>query len=594
MKRHDDMEEGEEQELPFLGGDEEDGPAIAAEPMRASRAKHRSAGFFQAVRGVSRRTVIIAAVAALLVVALALPSSRSHMSKMASSSTNTPQTLKAAKNNSVCSPARQNPDNIQAPLTPDIPRITAFWPALKDALQKHNPEFTLGHPSWQSTPPFQSEVEQRTNLLSHENATSIREKHAAFIKGIPAYPKDTFKGRGIVMLAGGHYSEYAATSLGVLRESGSNLPVEVWRRDEREEKHEWCDEIEAEGMACRRLSDYLDTDILEVKDGKEMKIFTMLFSSFEEIIFVDADNMPLQRPELLFESQQYKDTGALIWPDFWKYDNIDWLDYIIGKFNDRSPDLWSKRTAESGQLVWNKKSHWRGLLLATYYNYYGPDLYYTLLNYGFAGWGDKDTFPAALRALGEPYFFIPHPPENVWSADRVDDRRVGMLQMSPTSKSDVDKAMAMFLHATTIKWSHRDFLCTGCLPIWHTDNDYDPFTSRFENSIDELNGRLHGNQRLIDKGILEHVEADEDGLKADPEWKIWRAMEFASCRSKAWRHGRTCETGRRYMVETFGFTFTNEQGKKVEVTDGKVPGMEEEVCLADPPKVKAEMEEEEG
>lgn len=432
------------------------------------------------------------------------------------------------------------------------------------------------------------------------------------------------------MLAGGHYSEYAVTALGVLRESGSTLPVEVWRRDEREEKHEWCDEISAEGMACRRLSDYLDTDILSIQDGKEMKIFTMLFSSFEEVVFIDADNMALQPPEHLLDSDEYKETGAVLWPDYWKNDNIDWLDYVVGLSPNRSEALWNQTSAESGQVVWNKRRHWKALLLATYYNWHGPDLYYTLLNSGFAGWGDKDTFPLALRALEEPYYTVPHAPESVWVSGRVDARRVGMLQMglpslalstppddapaeaedrpvqvmgeeAETAETAETTQQAFFLHATTIKWSHRDFLCRQCLPVWHTESPAEAFVSRYESSTDELYSRLHDNVSIMDNGTLTTYapstpssangssNAAGSGGRA-VEVRLWRAMEHAACRSPAWRHARACEVGRGYMTRTFGFGFVEAVGggpwvEGVDEEGERVvpPGMGEDVCLVDPP-----------
>ncbi|KAF2765486.1 nucleotide-diphospho-sugar transferase, partial [Teratosphaeria nubilosa] len=462
-----------------------------------------------------------------------------------------------------CSNARFNPHNVQAPVDVDTKTITSFWPPLKKAMSDHKPEFSLEHPPWRMMFPSEHDIKDRTNLLSYEDATYLREKHAAFVTDIPAYPKNAFKGKGVVMLAGGRYSEFAATSLGMLRESGSTLPVEVWRRDEREEKHEWCDEIEAEGMACRRLSDYMDTDILEIEDGKEMKVLVMLFSSFEEIIFIDADNMALQPPELLFEQEVYKETGAIIWPDFWTYDNIDWLDYIVGASDEPSEKLWKLKSAESGEIVWDKKRHWRSLALATYYNYYGPNLYYTLLNYGYAGYGDKDTFPLALRALNEPFHFVHVDPESSWSNGRKGDRRVGMMQMTPTattaseSQAQVDEQgqrEAFFHHSTTIKWSHREFLCIKCLPIWYSEDATAPFVSAIENTAHELYSRLLNFVRVIDEDSLLPFMANSTG---DAEVRMWRAMEHAACRSQAWRHPRACEFGRRYVVKAFGMGFVD-------------------------------------
>ncbi|KAK0259977.1 hypothetical protein LTS09_005311 [Friedmanniomyces endolithicus] len=494
----------------------------------------------------------------------------------------------------ICRSVRLNPHKIKAPLDANIATITSFWPALKSALEAGGRGLpVLKRPPFQTAPPTEDLIRERTNLLTLEEATRVRDLHAAFIQNLLVYPRKTFQGRGIVMLAGGHYSEYAVIALGVLRESGSTLPVEVWRRDEREEKHAWCEEIKHGGMACRRLSDYMDTDLLAIADGKEMKVFTMLFSSFEEVIFIDADNMALQTPELLFESEAYKSTGVLLWNDYWPYDSVDWLDYIVSISGNASQALWNQTTYESGQIVWNKRRHWDALLLATYYNYHGPDLYYTLLNFGYAGWGDKDTFPLALRALNKPFSTVQAQPRDVWVSGQVGVRRAGMLQMGPGS-GDGKPATAFFLHATTIKWSHRDFVCDGCLPIWHTEALNGAFRSRWEDADAELHGQLRSNIRILDADMLQYMptidansfinpgnDSRAVGTLLDAEIRIWRAVEYAACRSPAWRHGRTCEVARRYMMSTFGFTILHASGKvrNLTMSDGGqawLPSMEEE------------------
>ncbi|KAK1086281.1 hypothetical protein LTR33_001645 [Friedmanniomyces endolithicus] len=568
------------EDAPFLG------LPIRNRSSRAAHVKERFLRYYDAVARtlirppvpakllLTRRYLSSALGCLFLVVILSLSSRQRGISRLASLSSD----------ERICRPVRLNPHKTKAPLDANITTITSFWPALKSALEAAGRDLpVLKRPPFQTAPPTEDQIRERTNLLTLEEATQVRDLHEAFIRNLPVYPKRTFRGRGIVMLAGGHYSEYAVIALGVLRESGSTLPVEVWRRDEREEKHAWCEEIKHEGMACRRLSDYLDTDILAIADGKEMKVFTMLFSSFEEIIFIDADNMALQPPELLFEPRL----------------TIDWLYYVVSISDNASQALWNQTTYESGQIVWNKRTHWDALLLATYYNYHGPDLYYTLLNFGYAGWGDKDTFPLALHALNKHFSTVQAQPRDVWVNGQIGDRRAGMLQMEP-GLGDGQPA-AFFLHATTIKWSHRDFVCDGCLPIWHTESLSDAFSSRWEDANAELHAQLRSNLRILDVDMLQYMptiaasslstpgnSSSVVGTPLDAEARIWRAMEHAACRSRAWRQSRTCEVARRYMIATFGFTFvlTSDTGRSMTVGDGGkvwVPSMGTEACLIDPP-----------
>ncbi|KAI7514033.1 hypothetical protein KC347_g1001 [Hortaea werneckii] len=519
---------------------------------------------------------IATGLAFLALISLILASNTHSSSTTSSKASSASGSQETASSKSSCGGARLNPHNVQAPIEPNIDRIKSVWPTVRAALNS-NAELPvkLERPSFHSRLDLNG-LRERTGLLNETQAAQLRNQHASFIGNLTEYPDDTFSGRGIVILAGGVYSEYAAISLGMLREAGSTLPVEVWVRDEREEKHGWCPELEAEGMACRRLSDYLGMDLLKLKDGKEMKVFAMLFSSFEEIVLIDADNLPLQPPEKLFESEEYRETGALLWPDLWRNDNVDWIEYIAGISDSRSEALWNQTSFESGQITWDKKRHWKALLLAVYYNYLGPPMYYTLLNSGQAGWGDKDTFPLALRALNEPFTAIPFRVQTAWHQGQKDKRIMGLLQMAPASQTPDDPeghGTAVFLHSTNVKWSHRDFLCIRCLPIWPSESPTDPFVSRYEDPLEELSSHLSSNVRILDEDIFQYMPS---GLP-DAEIRIWRAMEHAACRSPAWRHHNACAVGRGYMQKTFGFGFD---------PDGEgefVPKMEDPTCLIDPP-----------
>ncbi|KAI7240977.1 hypothetical protein KC330_g897 [Hortaea werneckii] len=519
---------------------------------------------------------IATGLAFLVLVSLVFASNTRSSSSGPAQSSSANVSTETHSSKSSCSRARLNPHKIQAPSEPDVSQIKSVWLTLRAALNGNSDlPVKLDRPAFHSRLDLNG-LRERTGLLNETQAAQLRGQHASFIGNLTEYPDDTFSGRGIVILAGGVYSEYAAISLGMLREAGSTLPVEVWVRDEREEKHGWCPELEAEGMACRRLSDYLGMDLLKLKDGKEMKVFAMLFSSFEEIVLIDADNLPLQPPEKLFESEEYRETGALLWPDLWRNDNVDWIEYIAGISDSRSEALWNKTSFESGQITWDKKRHWKSLLLAVYYNYLGPPMYYTLLNSGQAGWGDKDTFPLALKALNEPFTAIPFRVRTAWHHGQKDNKIMGLLQMAPASQTPNDPkgyGTAIFLHSTNVKWSHRDFLCIRCLPIWPSESPTDPFVSRYEDPLEELSSQLGSNVRILDEDIFQYMPP---GLP-DAEIRIWRAMEYAACRSPAWRHHNACAIGRGYMQKTFGFGFD---------PDGEgefVPKMEDPTCLIDPP-----------
>ena len=66
-------------------------------------------------------------------------------------------------------------------------------------------------------------------------------------------------------------------------------------------------------------------------------------------------------------------------------------------------------SSETGQLLINKNS-FQTLILAMYYNYYGPDYYYP---FSVKGEGDKETFIAAAHKLDLPYYQVGEFNENL-------------------------------------------------------------------------------------------------------------------------------------------------------------------------------------
>ena len=63
-------------------------------------------------------------------------------------------------------------------------------------------------------------------------------------------------------------------------------------------------------------------------------------------------------------------------------------------------------STESGQLIINKHTHGKTILLALYYNFYGPNLFYKLFSLGEQGEGDKDTFVAAAVVTRQDYYQV--------------------------------------------------------------------------------------------------------------------------------------------------------------------------------------------
>lgn len=249
--------------------------------------------------------------------------------------------------------------SIVKPRAPDPKLLAKTWQLLQTTFDQNKPQpLDLHLKTFESLTEFPSlqDIQSHTQL-ERVDADATRLSHIAILKSIPPYPEGVYKGKGIVILAGGKFSTFATTGMGMLREIGSKLPVEIWMKDKQEEKPGWCKDIIQDGMVCRRLSDYMDTSKME--SGYQLKVSSILFSSFEEILFLDADNVPVKNPDPIFESPTYTETGVVLWPDYWKHSGAPLLPYEVGLSDDASEILREDQTAESGQLVWNKRRHWK-------------------------------------------------------------------------------------------------------------------------------------------------------------------------------------------------------------------------------------------
>ena len=139
---------------------------------------------------------------------------------------------------------------------------------------------------------------------------------------LPFYPSDRFQGRGIVMVGGnGRTLQLIRTTLRMLRELHCRLPVEVWHLPGEVSPD---DEalLRELGATPRDMGDphvLIPTKVIKGRDKNfQIKVAAWVNSAFEEIIGLDSDVMPVRDPTYLFETQEYKRTGQIFWPDWWK------------------------------------------------------------------------------------------------------------------------------------------------------------------------------------------------------------------------------------------------------------------------------------
>jgi hypothetical protein len=212
---------------------------------------------------------------------------------------------------------------------------------------------------------------------------------------VPPYP-DMFEGRGIIMVVNGaRYFANAWVAIHLIRQVGCRLPIQIWH---------FPGEIDG---AMRDLVEPFDVEFVNAAavvnalarpprhlGSWELKVFAEVHCPFREVLFLDADLIPVADPTFLFDDSHYQTTGAIFWPDY----------------NRLAPDhpIWNicrvpyrdEPECQGGELLLDKSRRWRALNLALHLNEHS-DFYYAYL------FSEKDTLHMAWHMAGEPYAMPP-------------------------------------------------------------------------------------------------------------------------------------------------------------------------------------------
>lgn len=223
--------------------------------------------------------------------------------------------------------------------------------------------------------------------LTPETARTVAER---FIAAIPPYPGDE-QGRGIVICGGGlTYFTSAWVNIRLLRHLGCTLPIQLWYLGPEEVDPAMAALVAPLGVECVDGLEMRRRHPARILNGWELKAYALLHCPFAEVLLLDADNLAVTDPQFLFETPQYRDTGALFWPDFGRLDASRPIWSLCGVAYRDEPEF------ESGQIVVDKRRCWEALCLSLWYNEHS-DFFYQYVH------GDKETFHLAFRKLGAPY-----------------------------------------------------------------------------------------------------------------------------------------------------------------------------------------------
>jgi hypothetical protein len=208
-----------------------------------------------------------------------------------------------------------------------------------------------------------------------------------------------FFGRGIVICAGGTvFLTNAYVQVRLLRDRlACQLPIEIWHCGTDEMPQIMAEQFATHGCRIRDASDLPAEFSGDIRDGWQLKVHAIRHSAFEQVLLLDADQVPVRDPAIVFDWPQFAATGAVFWPDVVDLAAENPIWHLLGLPSRKVPS-W-----ESGQIVVDKAVHLRALTVVGWICA-RPQHFYELI------YGDKDAFLLAWSIAGASCALVPHRP----------------------------------------------------------------------------------------------------------------------------------------------------------------------------------------
>ncbi|KDO26506.1 hypothetical protein SPRG_07909 [Saprolegnia parasitica CBS 223.65] len=185
----------------------------------------------------------------------------------------------------------------------------------------------------------------------------------------------------------------------LLRSYGCRLPIELFYRH---------DEMDPRRNAVLQRLEQTDKVVLRaITDPRatrfRTKPYALYHASFDHVLLLDCDNLPLRDPTYLFESRAFETHGALFWPDYWQPSNtlfhVDGESLLWEYLGVAFPTGMFEQ--ESGQVLLNRATSVRALQYLMALTFHPNVLDDLKLAYG-----DKDLFRLAFLATSTPFHYI--------------------------------------------------------------------------------------------------------------------------------------------------------------------------------------------
>lgn len=351
--------------------------------------------------------------------------------------------------------------------------------------------------------------------------------------------------RGIVVCVHGKIWIQAYVLFKLLASQNCKLPIEVWSyKGEIPESTPWRTFL---NEAYHNIT-YRELDMaIDESNHYLIKVYAMVFSSFDEVLMLDADNYPVRNPTYLFSTKEYRKDGAMFWPDFWNAQSSIFPDLHTNSFwwNIIGIPYVEMMEGESGQIVIDRRRAkvQLDLIMFMLQNF---DTYETFI------FGDKDWFRFAWLMVEKPFYMA----QNCGTAGLMrskDDGFCGrtMVQFDPSGR-------VLFMHRNMAKLRNAE----GRQYVWQY--------------IEKYKGAGYMKTRSIRDDCFEiHDVAEVLAVSEDPELKDLESRLLSYTSEGLIRFRDTCGILCLPDLEITTFEMlTTHVGERENILQFKIPAMD--------------------
>jgi alpha 1,2-mannosyltransferase len=206
--------------------------------------------------------------------------------------------------------------------------VVDFWHELASALNSAAPQCDSlrvqnehqNHAGRVSRLKATNKTEERFVNFTNQDETALLRAHYLIRRSTQRLaPKLPFSEGtiGIVTTANSGSLPVFLVSLRMLRRTGCNLPIEVFIDDWTEYDTTTCDIVLPSLHArCIVLSNIYDQSTIASKpEHFQYNVLSILFSSYQNVLYLDPDAFPVYDPTVLFITPPYTTHGLVTWPD---------------------------------------------------------------------------------------------------------------------------------------------------------------------------------------------------------------------------------------------------------------------------------------